>query len=90
MSIGISRIWWPINDDIYPLSFSSDSKARFKLFKKGSGLETIEEEMATCVDLQNSIEVELQRRKEVCEAFLLFNLSCVATIGSGGAIPIHI
>lgn len=48
------------------LSFhSSDAKARFKLFKKGSGLEVIEEEMATCVDIQKSIEVELKRRREV-------------------------
>lgn len=44
---------------------SSDSKARFKLFKKGSGLEVIEEEMATSVEIQKSIEIELQRRKEV-------------------------
>lgn len=47
------------------LPSSSDSKARFKLFKKGSGLEIIEEEMETSEELQKSIAIELKRRKDV-------------------------
>lgn len=44
---------------------SSDSKARFLLFKKGAGLETIEEEIATCEEYAKTIEAHLERRKEV-------------------------
>lgn len=51
--------------------YSSDAKARFKLFKKGSGLEVIEEEMATCVEIQKSIEIELKRRREVRKDYLM-------------------
>lgn len=54
-----------INFSPFSFPFSSDAKARFKLFKKGSGLEVIEEEMATCVEIQKSIEIELKRRREV-------------------------
>lgn len=43
----------------------SDSKARFKLFKQGSGLAVIEEELQSSVELQRGIEMQLKRRKEV-------------------------
>lgn len=60
-------MWTILTFVLFAFPFSSDAKARFKLFKKGSGLEVIEEEMATCVEIQKSIEIELKRRREVRE-----------------------